>query len=66
NTVSTTNGGYFGGGGIMQFGGSHAGTMPCVLADASVRSIKFGCNPTAFKNLCVRNDGLVVDMGSLE
>ena len=66
NTVSTATNGYFGGSGITQFGGSHAGTMPCVLADASVRSIKFGCNPTAFKNLCVRNDGLVVDMGSLE
>lgn len=66
NTVSTANGGYFGGSGLMQFGSSHSGGMVALLADASVRNLKFGSNPTAFKNLCIRNDGLVLDFTDLD
>lgn len=66
NVTSTTSGGFFGGPGLRQFGSSHSGIMCAVLADASVRTIRFGCNPTTFKNLCVRNDGLIVDFNNLD
>ena len=66
-SVSTTvSCGYFGGGGLCQFGSSHATGMHGVLADGTVRMIGFNVNPTTFKNLCVRNDGQVVDLSALD
>jgi prepilin-type N-terminal cleavage/methylation domain-containing protein len=47
--------------GLHQFGSSHTGGMNGVLADGSVRMIRFNPNATAFKNLCRRNDGNVVN-----
>ncbi|MSR31745.1 MAG: DUF1559 domain-containing protein [Gemmataceae bacterium] len=66
NVQTTVNGGYFGGPGSMQFGSSHSSGMQGVLVDGSVRRISFGCDPLAFKNLCVRNDGLIVDFSVIE
>jgi prepilin-type N-terminal cleavage/methylation domain-containing protein len=47
---------------LVQFGSSHTGGMNGVLADGSVRLIRYNPNATAFKNLCVRNDGKVVNL----
>jgi prepilin-type N-terminal cleavage/methylation domain-containing protein len=66
NTPTGANCGTFGGGGLCQFGSSHTGGMLGVLCDGSVRFINYGVNPTTFKNLCVRNDGQVVDLNGLE
>jgi prepilin-type N-terminal cleavage/methylation domain-containing protein len=61
----TSNTNYFGGGGGWQFGGSHTGGCMGVLADGSVRMFSFTANATVFKNLCLRNDGQVVDLNNL-
>ncbi len=45
--------------GLSQFGSSHAGVCLFALADGSVRGVRFGPDPEAFRRLCVRNDGLV-------
>jgi prepilin-type N-terminal cleavage/methylation domain-containing protein len=66
NTPAPQNCGYFGGGGLCQFGSSHASGMYCVLCDGSVRRVGYSANVTVFKNLCARNDGLVVDFSSLD
>ncbi|MFO0878890.1 MAG: DUF1559 domain-containing protein [Gemmataceae bacterium] len=46
------------------FGSSHVGGMNGVLADGSVRFIRFTVTPTVFSNLCRRDDGQVVDHNS--
>jgi prepilin-type N-terminal cleavage/methylation domain-containing protein len=48
--------------GLDQFGSSHAGGINGVLADGSVRHIRYGADYTAFWNLCARDDGHVVDL----
>jgi prepilin-type N-terminal cleavage/methylation domain-containing protein len=63
NQTVTTNCGYFGGGGLCQFGSGHDNGMYGALADGSVRLINYNMNALSFKNLCVRNDGLTVNWG---
>lgn len=57
---------FFCGSGFCQYGSSHASGMFGALADGSVRRFGYSVNPLAFKNLCVRNDGQVVDMDKLD
>ena len=64
NVVSISCG-EFGGNGWCQFGSSHPNGMTAALGDGSVRYIRFTVTPLNFKNLCVRNDGLVVNMDDL-
>jgi len=64
-TVSGSNG-YFGGGGIYQYGSSHPGGITAALADGTVRRIMYHAQATMFKNLCVRDDGNPVDFTLLE
>jgi len=45
-----------------QYGSSHPAGMNGVLADGSVRHIRYGCSPTSFRWLCVRNDGNTFNM----
>ncbi len=58
--------GYFGGGGLCQYGSAHSGGMQAVLADGSVRRIGYGANPATFRALCVRNDTEVVNPSNLD
>jgi prepilin-type N-terminal cleavage/methylation domain-containing protein len=58
--------GTFGGPGLCQFGSSHSDGMYVVLCDGSVRRIGYGVSPLAFKNLCVRNDGQVLNFSDLD
>jgi prepilin-type N-terminal cleavage/methylation domain-containing protein/prepilin-type processing-associated H-X9-DG protein len=48
--------------GLHQFGSSHAGGINAVLADGSVRQIRFNPDPTAFTYLCRREDGHVLNL----
>jgi prepilin-type N-terminal cleavage/methylation domain-containing protein/prepilin-type processing-associated H-X9-DG protein len=48
--------------GLNQFGSSHASGCNMVLADGSVRHIKFNPDRTQFRRLCVRNDGAVLNL----
>lgn len=66
NAPDPQNCGTFGGGGLCQFGSSHPGGMMAALCDGSVRRIAYGVDATIFKNLCVRNDGLIVDFSKLD
>jgi prepilin-type N-terminal cleavage/methylation domain-containing protein len=66
STSNTTNCGLMGGGGLCQFGAAHQAGMMCALCDGSVRRVSYSVNATAFKNLCVRNDGQVLDPSSLD
>ncbi len=43
--------------GLRQFGSSHLNGINVLLADGSIRVIRYNPNPTAFMRLCVRNDG---------
>jgi prepilin-type N-terminal cleavage/methylation domain-containing protein/prepilin-type processing-associated H-X9-DG protein len=52
--------------GLWQFGSSHPGGTQAVFVDGSVRMIRFGVNPIVFQNVCLRNDGQVVDHSALE
>ncbi|MEZ6143207.1 MAG: DUF1559 domain-containing protein [Zavarzinella sp.] len=47
-----------------RFGSSHTGGFNCVLADGSVKFIRFSVNQTAFYNLTHVSDGQVVDFSS--
>ena len=49
-------------GASRQFGSSHSAGCNMVLADGSVRHIKFNPNRTQFRRLCVRNDGAVLNL----
>jgi prepilin-type N-terminal cleavage/methylation domain-containing protein len=62
---TTANCGYFGGGGLCQFGSSHIAGIQGVMADGSVRFISYNVDALTFKNLCVRDDGQVIDLNSL-
>ncbi len=44
------------------FGSSHPGGCNFVLCDGSVRSVRFGINPTVFAGVCTRNGGEVVTL----
>ncbi len=59
NSVATTagSGGYFGGGGLCQFGGPHAEGMMAALCDGSVRFLSYQIDVKIFKNACGRKDG---------
>jgi len=57
---------YFSGNDYWQFGSSHISTMNAALGDGSVRRINYMVDPTTFKNLCVRNDGQVMEHGKLD
>jgi hypothetical protein len=39
--------------------------MTAALADGSVRFIRFSVAPTTFRDLCIRNDGRVVNTNDL-
>ncbi len=65
NVQNNASCGYFAGSGLCQFGSPHPGGMMGLLADASVRTIGYAINPTTFKNLCVRNDGGLVDFSEI-
>ncbi len=56
--VATTagSGGYFGGGGLCQFGGPHAEGMMAALCDGSVCFLSYTIDVKIFKNACGRND----------
>jgi hypothetical protein len=58
----STNTNYFGGGGIWQFGGPHAGGSMSLLCDGSGRMINYNINATVYKNVCVRNDRNAVSL----
>ena len=47
------------------FGSSHPAMLNAVLADGSVRSLKYGINPVIWQGFCVRNDGVVVNQNDL-
>lgn len=66
SAAATGNCGFFGGQGWLQFGSSHPSGMLGLLSDGSVRRFGYGVDPTTFKNLCVRNDGQVVDFNLLD
>jgi len=48
-----------------RFGSSHSGGFNAVLADGSVRFVKFSVNATLFRNACIKNDGAVVNLNDL-
>jgi prepilin-type N-terminal cleavage/methylation domain-containing protein/prepilin-type processing-associated H-X9-DG protein len=48
--------------GLAQFGSSHASGCNFVLADGSVRHVRFNPNRTQFRRFCVRNDGAVLNL----
>jgi prepilin-type N-terminal cleavage/methylation domain-containing protein/prepilin-type processing-associated H-X9-DG protein len=50
---------------LAQFGGSHPQACNIVMADGSVRSIRYNPTPELFRRLCVRNDGMPIDPGEL-
>jgi prepilin-type N-terminal cleavage/methylation domain-containing protein len=64
--ASTQSCGYFGGNGYCQFGSSHENGMWAALCDGSVRRIGYAVNALVFRNLCMRNDGGIVDFAQLE
>jgi prepilin-type N-terminal cleavage/methylation domain-containing protein len=66
NAPDPQNCGTFGGGGLCQFGSSHADGILVALCDGSVRRVGYAVDPTVFKNLCVRNDGQAVDFSRLD
>jgi prepilin-type N-terminal cleavage/methylation domain-containing protein/prepilin-type processing-associated H-X9-DG protein len=47
------------------FGGSHPGGMNAVLLDGSVRGIRYLMDAAVFKNLCIKDDGNVVNANQL-
>jgi prepilin-type N-terminal cleavage/methylation domain-containing protein/prepilin-type processing-associated H-X9-DG protein len=49
-------------GGLSQFGSSHASGCNFVLADGSVRHLRFNPDRTQFRRFCVRNDGAVLNL----
>jgi len=42
-----------------KFGSSHGQGINCVLADGSVRFVRYSVNSTTFRRLSIKNDGLV-------
>jgi prepilin-type N-terminal cleavage/methylation domain-containing protein/prepilin-type processing-associated H-X9-DG protein len=48
--------------GLSQFGSSHASGCNFVLADGSVRHVRFNPDRTQFRRFCVRNDGAVLNL----
>ena len=48
--------------GLAQFGSSHASGCNFVLADGSVRHVRFNPDRTQFRRFCVRNDGAVLNL----
>lgn len=57
NIPTTAVGGYFGGGGLCQFGGPHVEGMTAALCDGSVRFMNYQIDVKVFKNACGRRDG---------
>jgi prepilin-type N-terminal cleavage/methylation domain-containing protein/prepilin-type processing-associated H-X9-DG protein len=49
----------------QQFGSSHPGVCNVVLADGSVRSVRFAVSAAVFRNLCTRKDGVPISAGDL-
>jgi type II secretory pathway pseudopilin PulG len=45
----------------VRFGGSHTGGFAAVMGDGSVRFIRYGINSTNWMNLCLVNDGQVIN-----
>ena len=64
NDVATTAGagGYFGGGGLCQFGGPHEGGMMAAMCDGSVRLLSYQIDVKVFKNVCGRRDGQSINL----
>jgi prepilin-type N-terminal cleavage/methylation domain-containing protein/prepilin-type processing-associated H-X9-DG protein len=48
--------------GLAQFGSSHSSGCNMVLADGSVRHIRFNPDRTQFRRLCTRADGAVINL----
>jgi prepilin-type processing-associated H-X9-DG protein len=46
----------------VQWGSAHPTGMNALFADGSVHVIPYTIPSTTFKNLCIRNDGQVVDL----
>jgi hypothetical protein len=49
----------------QNFGSSHPAGINAVFGDGSVRLIKYGASPEAFRRACVRNDGLSLNLDDL-
>jgi prepilin-type N-terminal cleavage/methylation domain-containing protein/prepilin-type processing-associated H-X9-DG protein len=49
-----------------RFGSAHAGGMNALLADGSVRFLRFGISQPVFASLCRRDDGTVINWGDVE
>jgi len=47
------------------FGSAHTGAMNSVFADGSVRSIRYNVNVGLWTLICIRDDGMVVDLSDL-
>ena len=58
--------GYFGGGGLCQFGGPHSAGIHGLLCDGSVRRIGYSVDPFIFRCLCVRDDRQPFDSTALD
>ncbi len=50
---------------VWNFGSAHPGALNAVFADGSVHTINFDVDIVLFNNLGARNDGQVVELGSL-
>jgi prepilin-type N-terminal cleavage/methylation domain-containing protein/prepilin-type processing-associated H-X9-DG protein len=48
-----------------KFGSSHTGGLNGVMADGSVRFIRFTVTQAVFQNVCIRNDGQVINTDNL-
>jgi prepilin-type processing-associated H-X9-DG protein len=48
-----------------KFGSSHPGLLNVLLADGSVRNVRFTIAPRIFANLALRKDGAVIDVSGL-
>ena len=47
----------------VRFGGPHPGVFTAVMADGSVRSIKYSIDPANWLRICLTNDGQVITNG---
>lgn len=56
DVATSATGGFFGGGGLCQFGGPHSSGMMSALSDGSVRLLNYQINVTIFRYLCMRAD----------
>ena len=65
SSLMTVPAGYDYNNGLSQFGSSHPSGINAVLADGSVRMIRYQPNATVFKRLCQRDDGATFNANDL-